>query len=361
MGRKTEAADIVHVGGLDALTSAGKQSGIMEVARLLGSTPKEHVRTRKGKGGAIYKYVTARYIEQVLNLCFGFLWSFEILSKEMITQGKTMAWVVHGRLSIRDRTGEELIRKEDYGVRPVPISNQTNKPNDAEAVAQMLKGAGSDALKRCAVQLGIAHDIYDQESWSGVVWDHDGVTDAGESPEPEPVEEGETPAPPAAKAKMEDASANKHRKSPREKLEARFWARARQIEKVGGRCKLGDQPFTAELYASMMKSKEGADSIVEISDDKLDGYALELYRLNTSVKAFWELADDMEDRYGPSGAGISLGDEPFSAVGIHALIVNKVAEGKDFPTMKPDLRAKCQRMLQALDEKTHDQLESAKQ
>ena len=118
---------------------------------LLKRTPANHIKTRPALGGGTWQYVSGTYVQKVLNLMFGWAWDFEIVS-EIIQDGEA---IVKGRLTVN--TGGQKIIKTQYGNKKI-----MKKRNNGEALSlgNDLKAAATDALKKCAAQLGIAQDVY---------------------------------------------------------------------------------------------------------------------------------------------------------------------------------------------------------
>jgi hypothetical protein len=123
---------------------------------ILGSTPRKYIKTRPGKGGGTWEYVSTSYIQKVLNLMFGWDWDFNIESENIM---KTQV-VVKGKLIVR--MGDKTITKSQYGRKDVVYKRDTNEPLD---IGNDLKAAASDCLKKCATMLGIAADVYGDEDF----------------------------------------------------------------------------------------------------------------------------------------------------------------------------------------------------
>lgn len=153
---------------------------------LLAKTPKNHIYSRPAKGGGTWNYVTGTYIKKVLNLMFGWFWSFEVvehkfdlqikqayvLGKLTVTsQGKEITKMQFGRVDIKfknehafnadgtpkmakTRDGKEYQVKEPGSI-PLDLGND-------------LKAATTDALKKCAAELGIASDVYAPQEFKEV-------------------------------------------------------------------------------------------------------------------------------------------------------------------------------------------------
>lgn len=113
-------------------------------------TPSRFIRVRPGPGGKQLSYVEVGYIVQVLNQAFGWNWDFHIYDQQI---GKRQVWV-RGELTVR--TNGHSITKSQYGGSDI----RTNREGEPVSVADDLKTAASDCLKKCASLLGIAGDIY---------------------------------------------------------------------------------------------------------------------------------------------------------------------------------------------------------
>ena len=107
----------------------------------------DQIRTRQGRNGQQLAYVEVADVIERLNSALP-SWSFEVVSHQVLDDEV----VVHARL----RTGDGIV-KEDFGG-----SSITRTKNDGSVVclADDLKSASSDALKRCARLLGVALDLY---------------------------------------------------------------------------------------------------------------------------------------------------------------------------------------------------------
>lgn len=125
-----------------------------QIVAIIAPTPKEVILNRPGKGGGRWDYVPGWWIKKKLNFVFGFSHSFEILGERVDGDFIT----VKGRLTIKDaKTGREIAKKEDYGGAEIKMRRDSGKPLD---LGNDFKAAQTDALKRCAVQLGFCMDVY---------------------------------------------------------------------------------------------------------------------------------------------------------------------------------------------------------
>lgn len=144
-----------------------------QLAQILKRTPPQYIKKRPAKGGGTWEYVTGGYVRKVLNLMFGWDWDFEILDHTIIG-GEA---VVKGRLTCRTN-GKQII-KTQFGNKDIIYKKQTQdeitKGLDKIplSIGNDLKAAATDALKKCAAEIGIAADIYNKEDFNEVIVDVD--------------------------------------------------------------------------------------------------------------------------------------------------------------------------------------------
>jgi recombination DNA repair RAD52 pathway protein len=125
---------------------------------LYKKTPNTHIHEKPGKGGGRFKYVTGAYVKSQLNRLFGFDWSFTVKSFDV----KGNQCIVFGHLegNIRDNDGKIIatLVREQFGRADI----KTMKADKTKALdfGNDLKAATTDALKKCASDLGIARDVY---------------------------------------------------------------------------------------------------------------------------------------------------------------------------------------------------------
>jgi recombination DNA repair RAD52 pathway protein len=134
---------------------------------LMSKTPAKYRREKPAKGGGKLTYVSGGYVTKVLNLMFGFAWSFEVQEHQFdLDIGHV---VVLGRLSAQ--VGDTWITKEQFGRADIKfykdkkLADGRRKPLD---VGNDLKAASTDALKKCASLFGIAADVYHADEWNEV-------------------------------------------------------------------------------------------------------------------------------------------------------------------------------------------------
>lgn len=114
-------------------------------------TPSEYIKTRPGPGGIRLSYVEVGYVINMLNQVFGWDWDFKILDQQI---GKKQVWV-RGELAVRAKN--HTITKAQYGGADIKFNRTSGEPI---SIADDLKAAASDCLKKCASMLGIAGDVY---------------------------------------------------------------------------------------------------------------------------------------------------------------------------------------------------------
>lgn len=121
---------------------------------ILRPTPASEI-YEKIVNGRSTKYVKGTYVKKVLNLMFGFNWSFTIRDKEVYKETKEVS--ITGRLEIpvyHPERGNYLIIKEQFGTSEMQSS-----------LADSFKSASTDALKKCASELGLFSDVYNGEDF----------------------------------------------------------------------------------------------------------------------------------------------------------------------------------------------------
>ena len=151
-----------------------------QLQHILKRTPSNYVKTRPAKGGGQWRYVTGGYVKKCLNLMFGWDWDFEIV-EDKITKQEV---VVKGKLTCRSN-GKTIVKMQ-YGNKEIAFKTETRKDKDGKvinndygkpkkfpteiplSIGNDLKAAATDALKKCAAEIGIAADIYNAEDFKEV-------------------------------------------------------------------------------------------------------------------------------------------------------------------------------------------------
>lgn len=125
-------------------------------------TPADKIMTRPARGGGEWKYVKTNYVVETLNRIFGYLWSFEVLSSldEVATLAPTGTCIVKGRLTVQ--IGDRELVKEQFGRCDVKFRRGTKEFLD---LGNDMKGAASDALKKCASEFGLFRDVYSDDEF----------------------------------------------------------------------------------------------------------------------------------------------------------------------------------------------------
>lgn len=133
----------------------------LQLKTLLKRTPKQYVKTRPAKGGGTWEYVTGGYVKKCLNLMFGWDWDFEIISEQILIEAGEV--VVKGKLTCRSN-GRTIVKMQ-YGNKDIMFRRNSKTPL---SIGNDLKSASTDALKKCASEIGIASDIYNKEDFREV-------------------------------------------------------------------------------------------------------------------------------------------------------------------------------------------------
>ena len=107
----------------------------------------EQIKQRSGKQGKTLDYIEGHSIIQRLNDVFDGNWSFEIVSHEILEEEV----IVKGRLS-----ADEVI-KNQFGSSAITRAKETGAIVN---LADDLKSAATDSLKKCATMLGVGLYLY---------------------------------------------------------------------------------------------------------------------------------------------------------------------------------------------------------
>lgn len=128
-------------------------------AILTQATPPHIVKRRVGKGRKTFSYVEHAWVTEQLNLAFGWNWDWEIVEWRLFpSPADATECMVLGRLTVRTERGS--IVKQQFGSK----DNLRSKEGYlAVTLADALKSASSDALKKCASLLGLALDLYSED------------------------------------------------------------------------------------------------------------------------------------------------------------------------------------------------------
>jgi len=139
------------------------------VSLLLKQTPKEVVKTRKIRGGGYAEYAPVWWVQDQLNALFGFFWDFEVIDKG-VDLDNLQVWV-HGKLTVKFFHNGTLcsISKSNFGGGGIktyaydsPLGEY--KAGDIIDLADDLKAAASDCIRKCASMLGMMADLYSKDT-----------------------------------------------------------------------------------------------------------------------------------------------------------------------------------------------------
>lgn len=132
-----------------------------QLMMLAQKTPANLIRFRKGRGGIQFPFVDGAEVIRALNTAFTWDWDFETDQEELIHfQGVPFEIKVRGRLTVR--VPGKTIVKMQYGSQAIEMTN-TQEPKPV-SIGDCYKGAATDALKKCASELGLFLDLYDSDS-----------------------------------------------------------------------------------------------------------------------------------------------------------------------------------------------------
>lgn len=125
-----------------------------QIGMLALPTPDKYIMQRKGRGGLTLDYVEANYVIGRLNATFIFDWDSEVLSEIIDKESNQIAMKV--RLKVRFANGKE-VKKDAWGGSEIKRLKEDKSIID---LADDLKSAESDAIKKAASMLGMCWDVY---------------------------------------------------------------------------------------------------------------------------------------------------------------------------------------------------------
>lgn len=165
---KNELDDLKHGGDYTLVKDCPMTETQLQF--ILGRTPEVHVRERPVKGGGKAKYVTGTYVKKALNFTFAWRWNFEIVDKGTVKdgEGKPVQIWVHGKLTVMNKNGEPVIIKEQFGGADVKYFAKGTKAGQIMDYGNDLKAAATDALKKCASEIGLAGDVYGENEFKDI-------------------------------------------------------------------------------------------------------------------------------------------------------------------------------------------------
>lgn len=136
-----------------------------QILKILQRTPKEHVKSRKGKGGKQFEYVSGVYMKKILNYVFGWLWDFEVLDEKLYGPPGEQQIVVRGRLTVKDARGNTVVKTQYGGAEVKYLKSSAHTP---VSLPNDFKAAATDCLKKCAAEFGIASDVYGKQEFRDI-------------------------------------------------------------------------------------------------------------------------------------------------------------------------------------------------
>lgn len=134
---------------------------VEQLNTVIGKTPSKAKKTRPAKGGGTWTYVSGSYMKKQLNMLFGWNWDFEIVSEQILIEAGEV--IVKGKLTCRSN-GQTIVKMQ-YGNKDIIFKKGTKIPL---SIGNDLKSAATDALKKCAAEIGIAQDVYAPQDFKDV-------------------------------------------------------------------------------------------------------------------------------------------------------------------------------------------------
>lgn len=124
-----------------------------QVALIFAETPREFIKQREGRGGKTFDYVETNYVIARLNATFLCDWDLDIVEEKIFKEIGQIATKV--KLTVRFLSGRTASKTAWGG-----SSIKTTQKGDIIDMADDLKSAESDALKKAASMIGICWDVY---------------------------------------------------------------------------------------------------------------------------------------------------------------------------------------------------------
>lgn len=154
-----------------AAKALSKQDSLLnerQTELLWRATPAKHIQQRQGRGGQTFDYVSIQYVEMYLNAMTGHDWDFKIKEWKII---ETQILVL-GSLTMRfgGKKGDRAeVTKEQFGSGEVKYKKDHERdPEYMVDLADDLKAAASDSLKKCASLFGVAWDVYGKDEFKPI-------------------------------------------------------------------------------------------------------------------------------------------------------------------------------------------------
>jgi len=143
---------VIETRDLQRTDTTGLNQG--QISVITQKTPQHLVFWRKGRSGQNFCYIPHNYVTELLNQAFNHAWSFETEVLQAFCNKDELT--VKGRLIVHGKDGKQIV-KEQFGQQDIL---KDKKGNPAMSYGDALKGASSDALRKCASLLGVGLDLY---------------------------------------------------------------------------------------------------------------------------------------------------------------------------------------------------------
>jgi len=124
-------------------------------------TPDKYILQRQGRGGLTLDYVETNYVIGRLNATFIFNWDIEVV--ETLVEKEMDQIAIQVRLTVRFADGAQVV-KTAWGGSTIKRMKEGKAVMD---LANDIKSAESDAIKKAASMLGICWDVYSGLTKSG--------------------------------------------------------------------------------------------------------------------------------------------------------------------------------------------------
>jgi len=163
----TKDAQLVPAGDTTIAMAKTEQA---QLNLIFAPTPQKFIKQREGRGGKTFDYVETNYVIARLNATFLCDWDLDIIEEKIFKEISQIATKV--KLTVRFLGGRTTSKTAWGG-----SSIKTNNNNDIIDIADDLKSAESDALKKAASMVGICWDVYS------------GMTNGKQGETPKPIEQ----------------------------------------------------------------------------------------------------------------------------------------------------------------------------
>lgn len=138
----------------------------LSISILTRPIPEEEIRKKPGKGGQSQVYTDVNYVISTLNEAFGHRWSNRVDSVEIIKdlEGRPFEAFALVTISCSFDNGLSWVSHTQGGSQPIEwIKGSDGSKTIPVTVGDAIKGAISDAIKKCASLFGVAAEIYDSD------------------------------------------------------------------------------------------------------------------------------------------------------------------------------------------------------